>query len=76
MPRDPTVPEADWRCVNCESPYSMEYVSEALLNAEESLKKSDEKEDIIQHYERYIPTAENKIQVTDKGLLGLIQSNW
>ena len=52
LPRDPTVIGADWSCVNCELPYSMEYVSEALLNAEGSLKKSVEKEDIIQHYER------------------------
>ena len=31
----------------------MDYVSEALLNAEQALKNSDDKEDIIQHYERY-----------------------
>ena len=50
----PTEPEADWKCVCCDSTYSVEHVSEALLNAEKALKDNNEKEDIIEHYERLI----------------------
>ena len=52
LPQNPTDVHADWNCIYCGAIYSMEYVSEALLTAEQALKDSDEKEDIIQHYER------------------------
>ena len=53
LPENPINVQDDWKCVYCSSTYNMDYVSEALLNAEQALKNSDDKEDIIQHYERY-----------------------
>ena len=58
LPEQPTEVEADWTCSYCGCDYSVEYVSKALMNAEKALKDSNDNEDIIQHYERYIKSKE------------------
>ena len=52
LPQNPTEANVDWICTFCGSSYDVDYVSAALLEAEQALKRSDDKEDIIQHYER------------------------
>ena len=62
LPTKPLVSNEPWKCKGCGKDVDVDQVSEALMKADAALKESNDEEDIVQHYERYLPQYEHDFQ--------------